>query len=77
VNKRANKFKSIIFNGTWNGYIPLNCSYKFGQETPDFEDGIVCLLVGGDLVVTPTVTHITAETTIPDPEYGMAVELWK
>jgi len=60
----------IVFNGTWNGYISLNCTYKFGSETPDFEDGIVCLPVGGsDIVVTPVVIHHTISSTIPDPLY--------
>ncbi|GAB1317059.1 hypothetical protein MFIFM68171_07269 [Madurella fahalii] len=58
----------IVFDGSWNGYIPLNCSYKFGHDRRDFEDGIVCLPVGGDPVVTPAVTHRTVATTIPDPK---------
>jgi len=57
----------IVFNGVWNGYILLNCTYKFGRETPDFEDGIVCLPVGGDAVVTPVVTHRATSSPIPDP----------
>ncbi|KAK0740065.1 hypothetical protein B0T18DRAFT_417155, partial [Schizothecium vesticola] len=63
-----NPDKPIIFNGTWNGYIPLQCEYKFGSDRPDYEDGIVCLPAGGDPVVTPVVTHMVVETAIPDPK---------
>lgn len=57
----------IVFNGTWNGYVPLNCTYKFGSETPELEDGIICLPVGSDVVVTPVVMHHALSSTIPDP----------
>jgi len=63
----------IIFNGTWNGYIPLNCTYQFGNDkpAPDFEHGIHCSPASGnDIVVTPTVTHRVVRTTIPDPAYS-------
>jgi len=50
----------VIFNGTWNGYVPLNCTWEFpGPYTGQIQrEGIVCRFPGGktEMVVTPTVT---------------------
>ncbi len=52
----------IRFDGSWNGYIPLRCEYKFGSSNSSFEDGIVCLPVGGNPVVTPIVTATVVDS---------------
>ncbi|KAK0644442.1 hypothetical protein B0T16DRAFT_392794 [Cercophora newfieldiana] len=51
--------RPIVFNGTWNGYLPLNCSYG---------DGIYCRFSQGvkEVGVTPTVTHFVSDRLIPD-----------
>jgi hypothetical protein len=55
-----------MFSGVWNGYVPLECEYKLGTETVDIEEGVVCLIAGGELVVTPNVTYHMGWATIPD-----------
>ncbi|KAK0619640.1 hypothetical protein B0T14DRAFT_603396 [Immersiella caudata] len=62
-----NPERPIVFRGTWNGFIPLDCKYKFGDDREGFEDGIVCLPAGGDtVVVTPVVTADAVDYKIPD-----------
>jgi len=57
----------IIFNGTWNGYVPMNCSIVHGSGDHRWNDNINCGLAVADMVVLPNVTWYTSEKTIPDP----------
>ncbi|KAK3381155.1 hypothetical protein B0H63DRAFT_560892 [Podospora didyma] len=53
-----NPITPILFNGTWNGYVPLNCTY---------DAGISCRFAGGEeYAVTPIVTHDIVYGKIPD-----------
>ncbi|KAK3342066.1 hypothetical protein B0T25DRAFT_358152 [Lasiosphaeria hispida] len=61
--------RPVVFNGTWNGYVPLTCGYEFpGPRTGDItRQGVTCRLAGGgkEFVVLPTVTHAVSESKIP------------
>ncbi|KAK0726001.1 hypothetical protein B0H67DRAFT_551424 [Lasiosphaeris hirsuta] len=61
--------RPIVFNGTWNGHVPLACDYGFpGPRTGDVtRQGVTCRLTGGkkEFVVRPTVTHTVLESKIP------------
>ncbi|KAK5655144.1 hypothetical protein OQA88_6043 [Cercophora sp. LCS_1] len=59
-----NPERPIVFDAKWNGYVPLNCTYKFDGEG---EHGVKCLPEGGKAVVTPTVDFWTETARIPDP----------
>ncbi|KAK0618915.1 hypothetical protein B0T14DRAFT_584163 [Immersiella caudata] len=60
----------IVFNGTWNGYLPLECKWEFpGPRTGEIvREGMVCRFKGGkrEVVVTPTVTSTVLGRRIPD-----------
>ena len=47
----------------------MDCKYNIGNSNEDSnEDGIVCSLTGGDLVVTPVVSFRVEDKRIPDPK---------
>ena len=60
----------IIFNGTWNGYLQLECKWEFpGPWTGEIQrQGVVCRFAGGrkETVATPTVTSYVSDKRIPD-----------
>jgi hypothetical protein len=59
----------IIFNGTWNGYIPLSCEWRFpGPRTGDVtRQGVTCDFADGkkEIVVTPVVTSRVSQNKLP------------
>jgi len=64
--------KPVVFNGTWQGFLPLDC--KWGFLKPSTAGGVVtrygvtCGFAGGkrEFVVTPSVVSHVSETRIPD-----------
>jgi hypothetical protein len=68
----------VVFNGTWAGYLPLNCSYEFtGAQKRSYPlghvSGIYCRFTEGrkDIVVTPSVTQYVANAPIPSHYIGL------
>lgn len=68
----------IVFNGTWSGYLPLNCSYEFtglqrGGWPSGYVGGIYCRLAERkkEIVVTPSVTHSISDAPIPSHYIGL------
>ena len=64
-----NPERPIVFNGVWNGYLPLVCEYAFpGPRTGEItRQGVTCRFAEGKQEVrgTPTVTHVVSPTKIP------------
>ncbi|KAM7190310.1 hypothetical protein V8F33_009550 [Rhypophila sp. PSN 637] len=64
--------RSIIFNGTCNGYLGLKCFFNFepGAQRTE-ESGIQCFLdekgAGGTVEITPSVSYQSINYTIPAP----------
>jgi len=63
--------KPLVFNGTWNGYLSLDCMWELpGPVTGGgvTRHGVKCQFADGkrEFVVTPTVVHRVSETKIPD-----------
>jgi hypothetical protein len=70
--------RRIVFNGTWAGYLPLNCSYEFsglqrGSYPSGYVGGISCRFKEGkkDIEVTPSVTEYVANAPIPGYYIGL------